>query len=383
MTKIVQYERQGNKFFKFRIYAGYDNNSEKRKYVKRSGFKTRKEANIALKKLEYQIAAGNYKQKPIGKRFSDIYEAWLVEYKNTVKESTLATTERIVSRHVLPVLGKRKVDTITVIDCQRAVNLWFKDSPRVFNKYIVYTNDVMQFAIKLGFIKNNPMMDVTKPKRQAKISDQEFSNFYSKEELKVFLTACKNNGNQKIYTFFRLLAYSGLRKGEALGLTWNCIDFNNQLIKVEKTVSKGLNNRLLLQTPKTRSSNRKIILDLETLRVLRQWKVTQSRELLIMGCNSLSGNQMVFNGRDNGLMQPTTPTNWIGIICKKYHLRQITPHGFRHTHCSLLFEAGASIQEVKDRLGHSNIQTTMNVYTHVTKNKRNETADLFANYIGM
>lgn len=69
-------------------------------------------------------------------------------------------------------------------------------------------------------------------------------------------------------------------------------------------------------------------------------------------------------------MQPTVTRKYIKQVCKKYNLREITTHGFRHTHCSFLFESGASIKEVQDRLGHSDIQTTMNIYAHVTKDTK-------------
>lgn len=62
---------------------------------------------------------------------------------------------------------------------------------------------------------------------------------------------------------------------------------------------------------------------------------------------------------------------------------QITPHGFRHTHCSLLFESGASIKEVQERLGHKDIKTTMNIYAHVTPKSIKETGDRFAKFMGM
>ncbi|MDG4521186.1 site-specific integrase [Streptococcus suis] len=70
-------------------------------------------------------------------------------------------------------------------------------------------------------------------------------------------------------------------------------------------------------------------------------------------------------------------------ILKKYDLPYITPHGFRHTHCSLLFEAGASIKEVQERLGHEDIKTTMNIYAHVTENTKEKTAEKFAKFLGM
>lgn len=75
--------------------------------------------------------------------------------------------------------------------------------------------------------------------------------------------------------------------------------------------------------------------------------------------------------------------NMLNRIWRKYpEFKRITPHGFRHTHCSLLFEAGATIKEVQERLGHENIQTTMDIYAHVTQKAKNEVANKFATYIG-
>ncbi|HFI0025852.1 TPA: site-specific integrase [Streptococcus suis] len=70
-------------------------------------------------------------------------------------------------------------------------------------------------------------------------------------------------------------------------------------------------------------------------------------------------------------------------ILKKYDLPYITPHGFRHTHCSLLFEAGATVKEVQERLGHEDIKTTMNIYAHVTEQAKEQTAHKFAQFMSM
>ena len=69
------------------------------------------------------------------------------------------------------------------------------------------------------------------------------------------------------------------------------------------------------------------------------------------------------------------------IIINENNLKRITPHGFRHTHCSLLFESGASLKEVQVRLGHTDIKTTMDIYTHVTKRQTEETANRFADFM--
>ena len=80
-------------------------------------------------------------------------------------------------------------------------------------------------------------------------------------------------------------------------------------------------------------------------------------------------------------MQPTKTRKWMLHVQQKYGLKEITTHGLRHTHCSLLFEAGAKIKEVQDRLGHGDVQTTMNIYAHVTKKVKAETIQKFGDYL--
>lgn len=97
--------------------------------------------------------------------------------------------------------------------------------------------------------------------------------------------------------------------------------------------------------------------------------------------NALSDDQLLFNNKDNGLVRPWLVQSWNRTIAKDTGLKYITVHGFRHTHASLLFEAGTPMQDVKQRLGHSSITTTMNIYTHVTKSEQKKTADNFARFM--
>lgn len=85
-----------------------------------------------------------------------------------------------------------------------------------------------------------------------------------------------------------------------------------------------------------------------------------------LGFNTKSPNQLVFSNEYNEFLQPTKTRKWILHVQKKYHLKEVSTHGLRHTHCSLLFKSGAKIKEVQYRLGHSDIQTTMNIYSHFT-----------------
>lgn len=101
------------------------------------------------------------------------------------------------------------------------------------------------------------------------------------------------------------------------------------------------------------------------------------------GFNTASKEQLLFTNIDNQFLSPAKPRKWLSKVQQKYELSKITVHGFRHTHCSLLFEANATILEVKERLGHSDVQTTMNIYTHETKKTKKETAQKFAEYVNV
>jgi site-specific recombinase XerD len=95
----------------------------------------------------------------------------------------------------------------------------------------------------------------------------------------------------------------------------------------------------------------------------------------------MSGEQLIFPNTKNEFMSPTKPDKVLEKIIQRNDLKRITVHGFRHSHCSILFEAGASIKEVQDRLGHSDIKVTMNIYAHVTEKAKEKTAEKFAKYV--
>ncbi len=92
-------------------------------------------------------------------------------------------------------------------------------------------------------------------------------------------------------------------------------------------------------------------------------------------------NQLVFASKNNNYIALTRFNNVLTRICDNHDFLRLKTHGFRHTHYSLLFEAGLSVKEVQDRLGHSDVQTTLNIYTHVTKKQKDVVAEKFSNYV--
>lgn len=364
----------GKKRYRFNLYVGVDETTGHSIQIRKQGYKSKKEAQEAYLNYQLKVIKGEYIPESKGHiTFNKLYEMWLKIYRETVKTSTYATTTRYFDDHILKQLGSKYIDKLTVLDCQKAVNIWFNDAPKTYKRFMRYTNNVLNYGINnLELISKNPMNKVIPPK--AKNKPKPFTDFYSKDELNIFLRDAKEY-NFKYFVFFRLLAYSGMRKGEALALKWSDINFNDNTISINKDVTVGLNNELYEDTPKTENSFRNLNMDAATMEYLKEYRLMQQKTMLKLGYNFLNSDNLLFSTINNGYLSMSKPRQWNVAICKKYKLRRIKIHGFRHTHASLLFEAGASMNEVKARLGHADINTTMNIYTHVTDDQKKDTTN--------
>lgn len=364
----------GKKRYRFNLYVGVDETTGHSIQIRKQGYRSKKEAQEAYLNYQLKVIKGEYIPESKGHiTFNKLYRMWLKIYRETVKTSTYATTIRYFDDHILKQLGSKYIDKLTVLDCQKAVNIWFNDAPKTYKRFMRYTNNVLNYGINnLELISKNPMNKVIPPK--AKNKPKPFTDFYSKDELNTFLRGAKQY-NFKYFMFFRLLAYSGMRKGEALALKWSDINFKDNTISINKDVTVGLNNELYEDTPKTENSFRTLDMDPATMKYLKEWRLKQQKTMLKLGYNFLNSDNLLFSTINNGYLSMSKPRQWNVAICKKYKLRRIKIHGFRHTHASLLFEAGASMNEVKARLGHADINTTMNIYTHVTDDQKKDTAN--------
>lgn len=388
MATIKKYTKNnGETGYMSNLYLGIDpvTGKKKRTTLRAS---TQKELNLKIARLQIQIETEGFKEN-ITYTFNDVYLLWFTHYKNTVKESSYVKTERVFHNHILPYFGDKRIDKINVTMCQKAINDWFKILKR-YNVTMNYTAKVFDYAITLQIINDNPAKKVTKPVKKNDFIEERSENYYTRDELLEFMNALKADGkdprHQKTYTFFRVLSFTGMRKGEAFALTWNDVNFEDSTISITKTLSQGENNRLIIQTPKTRKSARNISIDKQTLDDLKAWKKTQKAYYFELGFNTNKESQLIFSNQYNELIQPGKTRKWLLEVQNKYNLKKITTHGLRHTHCSLLFESSTSenpvkIQDVQDRLGHSDIQTTMNIYNHVTEKAKEKTAEIFANYM--
>lgn len=212
------------------------------------------------------------------------------------------------------------------------------------------------------------------PERSKPIK-KETEQFYTKKELNDFLMWCESNLFYGDFAAFRLLAFSGLRKGELRALQWKDFDFKTMQLDVSKAIKVQREGEKIGPT-KNDASTRSISLDEDTTKVLRKWKLEQQKYFLKRGI-LLKKDQLIFSDEENTTFMYR---DHLRDAMKKYPSKKITVHGFRHTHATLSLDAGIHYKDVQKRLGHKTADMTMNVYAHAVGDDT-KIVKAFAEYI--
>lgn len=372
MATIKKYTlKNGQERWHLKAYLGMDDVTGEEVRINKKGFITRNEAKKYLADEEYKFQ-NNLSERVLTYTFEDIYNDWMVLYEKTVASSTLNKTLSYFDLHILPQVDHIKIDKLKPGHMQKLVDhlhTSFIDYKKIFN----YAKRVYQYAVDFyGLNIQSPFRAIIYPpeRKSAKRKIQ----FLEVEELNDLLTALKDYGHPLWYTYFYLLAFTGMRRGEGLALKWDDIDWKNGTVTINKNITVGKNNKEYLKlSPKTDSSNRTIELDTNTLLVLKEWNNAKIRPI--------SKENFIFPNSKGSWIVLSDPLQHLNRVCKKYNLKKITVHTLRHTHCSLLFESGWSVKSVQDRLGHEDINTTMQIYTHLTDRTKKENMNNFAEYI--
>ena len=267
---------------------------------------------------------------------------WLDLYKiGKLKQSTLEQMQRYM-QDIQPIASK-KLNSLTSIELQRFLN--GIEAPRKREKIYEYLKDALTKATKNKIIKDNPIEAVERPKVKKKKS-----RALTREEERLFIEACKQSNQGDLLL---LCLYQGLRLGEAVALTYDDVDFANNTISISKSVDSCGE----LTTPKTETS----------IRVMPLFKRTQTLLNQDGRGNVFKYNRKVYQ---NAMLK----------ICKSIGLKNISIHSLRHTFATRCAEAGIAAKVVQKWLGHSTIDMTMNVYTHVNNDFERQSATAFDTY---
>ena len=366
--------KNGETRYLFQTYLGIDPATGKERRTTRRGFKTMKEAKQAERNLLLDVEEnGLPSNQSDGFRdptFEELASLWLENYKTTVKPSTFENVKSKVEKMTEEHFKELKLKKITVAYCQRVV-IELSKTYVLYNHYLSVINRIFKYAVLMDVLNSNPFDKVIKPKsRQV----QRKGNFLTKEELKEFLKLAQTTTLSYFFPLVHLMSYTGLRQGEALALKWSDIDFENKKITVNKTAAR-IKEKQILQTPKTKNSKRVISIDPATLSILRSWKKDQIKIYFKNGKHFEGDENFIFTNQRGEWVHIHNFIRYFKRFIADHKLKPITPHGLRHTHASLLFSAGVEPKNISDRLGHSTVQITLDLYTHITEEQRTDTVD--------
>lgn len=346
----------------------------KRKQISRRGKSKSEAKRRVLEAIEEKKKTKIYDKKI---KFSIFSEHWLKQYNLRGNKGTTIEYREYCISILNTYLDRKAMTDIDTLELQNIFN-------ELFNKGTARSTllgirnvakMIFSFAEKIGLIENNPVEAVFVPKKQQTIEEingDDISKLYlESNELTSFLSYVDDYKNIVFKTIIYLIAFTGMRPGEAIGLKYNDIDLENKTINIHKTVyaKKGVKGDFELTPPKTASSVRIVDIDelvvekieyLYKFRKDRGWKVSD----------------FVF-GDEKGVPPTVKLLNQAvrRIGAKTSIKKQFRTYILRHTHISLLAEAGVDLNYIMNRVGHKNSNTTTKIYLHVTSGMRKNASE--------
>ncbi|MCM3110635.1 tyrosine-type recombinase/integrase [Lederbergia lenta] len=305
-----------------------------------------------------------------------LFERWFeLVMKRKVKETTFKEYNNAVNFRIIPILGDYKVTQLNTMLLQKFINDLTDEA--LAPRYIEYISTILYGALesarKWKIIQFNPLADVERPRPR-----RTENKTWSVEEMDLFLNITKVT-DLRLFTIVSVALKTGVRRGEVLALKWSDVDFEKQEISIDRSLVYD-DEGYRFSTPKTESSIRRISIGKSLIDDLKKWRVRQN-EFKMAFRKVFKDEDLIFTTEIGKPVYPRTLTQKFHEAIRVSGVPKIRFHDLRHTHATLCLEAGMSIKEVQDRLGHASIKTTGDVYAHVTDKMKVKSTDLFEKHI--
>lgn len=350
----------------------------KRKRKEKGGFNTKKECETELRAAikEYENCGSITDESNIS--VSDYFDFWYKEYVMiNCKYNTQDYYKRLIKNHIKPSIGNYKLKALTPTVLQELVNKKYLEGlcKHSLDNFFGVLSGALKYAVyPCKYIKENPAQYIRLPKDH---KPKESVKTLSLEQFKTITERFPFGSN--FYAALQIAFHTGLRGGEVTALTWDSIDFNNKSLTVDHTlVNKGIEG-FELDTPKTKTSSRTIAIGDTLIDILKEQKKWQAENKLKYGRYYADNNWVCT--KENGEHITTNSIKYLSRVVNYELGINFNFHMLRHTHATMLLENGANIKDIQSRLGHSNIATTMDTYSHVTEKMKKDTVDILEKII--
>ncbi|MCA0331670.1 MAG: site-specific integrase [Actinobacteria bacterium] len=344
--------------------------SGKRRQTRRRGFATRRIAQAELTRVLSSLADNTYVSPQTTTVGDFLVGTWLPAIEHTIKPATFESYRRNVRLHMAGrPIGRRRLQDVEPADLNALYSLLLRgdDGHRALSsRSVAYIAAIihraLRDAVRWQLIVRNPA-DFADPPRPAPASQM---RTWSAGELKTFLD---DVADDRLAGAWWLLATTGMRRGEVLGLHWRDIDLDAGVLQIIQTLittdvqRKGMPG-MAWGTPKTGKGRRRVALDPATVAALRAHRSRQNQERLAFG-GAYEELDLVVCREDGHPLHPKSLSYYFGQRSKRLELPRIRLHDLRHTHATLALRAGVHPRVVQERLGHANVSITLDTYSHV------------------
>ena len=315
--------------------------------------------------------------------FADMVKHWYIEktedFEHPIDEVTRQGYETLMNRHVIPYFEKTGLllCDINKENLQAYINEKAKKgrldgtgglAPRSLKQIKNIVNQTLLLCVAEGRIPNNPCQFVRLP-----ACERYEAHFYSKSQIRTLLEKTRD---EPMFPLIRLTALYGLRRSEAIGLCWDCVDFEAETITIRRTISK-VTRAVAKDKTKNNASRRSFPMTKDVKALLLSMKEQQEKDKAFFG-DMYHDSQYVFRWNDGRLFAPDYVSRNFRRLLKKYDLPNIRFHELRHSAASNLLSMGFSLKDVQEWLGHSDIKTTANIYGHLDAKRKMALAEALA-----
>lgn len=379
-------KKNGSTVYRSTIYLGIDQVTGKKVKTNVTG-RTKKEVKQKAQQaiIDFRANGSTRFQSSTISIYKELASLWWDNHKHTIKYNSQRATERLLTVHILPLFGAYKLDKLTTPLIQSIINQLAEKTNRGesgaylhYDKIHALNKRILQYGVIMQAIPFNPAREVMLPRNTQKANRHKIKHF-DNQDLKTFLDYLDRLDNSKYRHFYEVTLYkfllaTGCRINEALALSWSDIDLDNAVVHVTKT----LNYKQEVNSPKSKSSYRDIDIDRQTVAMLRQYKRRQAQEAWQLGrSETVVFSDFIHEYPNNRTLQTRLRTHF-----KRSQVNNIGFHGFRHTHASLLLNSGIPYKELQHRLGHSQISMTMDIYSYLSKENAKKAVTFYETALG-
>ena len=373
-----------NDTYRIKVSCGYDVSGKQ--VIKSMTYKP--QAGMSEKQIEKEVTRQavlfeeqcKKGQSVTAAKFETFAREWLRDYAELKLKRLTIDKYHSLTKRTFAALGHIRVDKITPLDIQRFICSLAADglSTNSVKDYGRFVSVILNYAVKKRILTYNPCATVDYPAPQQKERD-----FYTVDEVKAFLELLRKEPSDKkpFVVFFTLAAYMGARKGELLGLEWKDIDFDSNIISINRAYYySAYHKESFTDTPKTATSRRSLKLPAHVVETLREYQKWQNCLREMCGGSWVESDRLftVWNGEP---MNPSTPYQFLTVFCERVGMRRVNIHSFRHFNASALINSGVDVVTVQTALGHSTPTTTLSVYSHTFSNAQTRAMEAIASVI--